>query len=70
VKLAVGDIDVVAAFARSGGKVGKDPHAAIFAPPNDFPRVDAELPGSSTPRRTPSPADRPRPSVSRRPVCR
>lgn len=42
--LGVGDIDVVAAFALSGGKVGKDLHEAIFAPPNNFPRLDVELP--------------------------
>jgi myo-inositol-1-phosphate synthase len=41
--LGVGDIDVVAAFARSDGKVGKALHEAIFLPPNNFPRLDAEL---------------------------
>ncbi|MFF4810678.1 inositol-3-phosphate synthase [Micromonospora chersina] len=42
--LGVGDVDVVAAFALSDGKVGKDLHEAIFAPPNNFPRLDVELP--------------------------
>ncbi|PSK66670.1 Inositol-3-phosphate synthase [Micromonospora sp. MH33] len=42
--LGVGDIDVVAAFALSDGKVGKDLHEAIFVPPNNFPRLDVELP--------------------------
>ncbi|MER5700380.1 hypothetical protein ABT023_00245 [Micromonospora sp. NPDC002296] len=42
--LGVGDIDFVAAFALSEGKVGKDLCDAIFAPPNNFPRLDAELP--------------------------
>ena len=41
--LGVGDIDFVAAFALSDGKVGKDLHEAIFAPPNNFPRLDTEL---------------------------
>jgi myo-inositol-1-phosphate synthase len=41
--LGVGDIDVVAAFARSDGKVGKALHEAIFMPPNNFPRLNAEL---------------------------
>ncbi|MEU4236163.1 inositol-3-phosphate synthase [Actinoplanes sp. NPDC026619] len=44
--LGVGDIDVVAAFARSDGKVGSDLHQAILAPPNNFPRLDVELPPS------------------------
>jgi myo-inositol-1-phosphate synthase len=49
--LGVGDIDVVAAFARSAGKVGKALNEAIFVPPNNFPRLDssrldAELPPS------------------------
>ncbi|WP_433293500.1 inositol-3-phosphate synthase [Actinoplanes sp. CA-030573] len=42
--LGVGDIDVVAAFALSPGKVGKPLHEAIFAPPNNFPHLGAELP--------------------------
>lgn len=42
--LGIGDIDVVAAFARSDGKVGTDLHEAIFVPPNNFPRLDVELP--------------------------
>ncbi|MFD2765230.1 inositol-3-phosphate synthase [Micromonospora eburnea] len=44
--LGVGDIDVVAAFAISDAKVGKDLHEAIFLPPNNFPRLAAELPPS------------------------
>lgn len=44
--LEVGDIDVVAAFARSDAKVGADLHEAIFAPPNNFPRLDVSLPPS------------------------
>lgn len=42
--LSVGDIEIVAAFAISGGKVGRDLHEAIFMPPNNFPRLDPELP--------------------------
>jgi len=41
--LGVDDIDVVAAFAISEGKVGRDLHDAIFLPPNNFPRLQAEL---------------------------
>ncbi|MFU8870990.1 inositol-3-phosphate synthase [Micromonospora sp. SL4-19] len=44
--LCVGDIDVVAAFALSDVKVGKDLHEAIFVSPNNFPRLDAGLPPS------------------------
>ncbi|MET8833913.1 inositol-3-phosphate synthase [Micromonospora sp. NPDC004540] len=44
--LGVGDIDFVAAFALSDAKVGKDLHEAIFVPPNNFPRLDVELPPS------------------------
>ncbi|MET8909963.1 inositol-3-phosphate synthase [Micromonospora sp. NPDC004551] len=44
--LGVGDVDVVAAFAISDAKVGRDLHEAIFLPPNNFPRLDAELPPS------------------------
>ncbi|SCG49684.1 inositol-3-phosphate synthase [Micromonospora inositola] len=46
VGLGVGDIDFVAAFALSDGKVGRDLHEAIFVPPNNFPRLDVELPPS------------------------
>ncbi|WP_089293711.1 inositol-3-phosphate synthase [Actinoplanes regularis] len=42
--LGVGDVRVVAAFARSDGKVGRDLHEAIFAAPNNFPRIEAGLP--------------------------
>lgn len=44
--LGVGDIDFVAAFAISDGKVGRDLHEAILMPPNNFPRIEAELPPS------------------------
>ncbi|KUL21506.1 inositol-3-phosphate synthase [Actinoplanes awajinensis] len=44
--LGVGDVDVVAAFALSAGKVGADLHEAIFAAPNNFPRVGSPLPSS------------------------
>jgi myo-inositol-1-phosphate synthase len=42
--IGVGDVGVVAAFGISGDKVGRDLHEAIFVPPNNFPRVSAELP--------------------------
>jgi len=42
--LGVGDIDVVAAFAISPEKTGKDLAEAIFLPPNNFPRLIRELP--------------------------
>jgi myo-inositol-1-phosphate synthase len=45
--LGVGDIDFVSAFAISDGKVGKDLHEAIFLPPNNFPRLVAQLPPSA-----------------------
>jgi myo-inositol-1-phosphate synthase len=41
--LSVGDIEFVAAFARSEAKVGKPLHEAIFAPPNNYPRLGEEL---------------------------
>ena len=41
--LGVGDVDVVAAFAVSDGKVGKDLHEAIFAAPNNFPHIGTDL---------------------------
>lgn len=44
--LGVGDIDVTAAFAMSEAKVGKDLHEAIFGPPNNFSRLDVDLPPS------------------------
>ncbi|GAA2702154.1 inositol-3-phosphate synthase [Actinoplanes palleronii] len=44
--LGVGDVDVVSAFALSAGKVGADLHEAIFAAPNNFPRVGSPLPPS------------------------
>jgi myo-inositol-1-phosphate synthase len=44
--LGVGDIDVVAAFATSPEKIGTDLCAAIFLPPNNFPRLTSELPPS------------------------
>jgi myo-inositol-1-phosphate synthase len=42
--LGVGDIDVVAAFALSDDKVGKDLHEAIFVPPNNVPALLPSLP--------------------------
>ncbi|GAB3935450.1 hypothetical protein GCM10027614_10200 [Micromonospora vulcania] len=47
--LGVGDIDFVAAFARSAEKVGKDLSEAIFLPPNNFPRLDCALPRMDVP---------------------
>jgi myo-inositol-1-phosphate synthase len=44
--LGVGDIEFVAAFAISPEKIGRDLTDAIFLPPNNFPRVAAELPRS------------------------
>jgi myo-inositol-1-phosphate synthase len=44
--LGVGDIDFVAAFAISADKVGKDLTEAIFMAPNNFPRLETELPPS------------------------
>lgn len=41
--LGVGDIDFVAAFAISDGRVGTDLHEAILMPPNNFPRLEADL---------------------------
>ncbi|BCJ39943.1 inositol-3-phosphate synthase [Actinoplanes ianthinogenes] len=41
--IGVGDVDVVAAFALSGDKVGRDLHEAIFAAPNNFPRIEDAL---------------------------
>lgn len=42
--LRVDDIDFVAAFATSPEKIGKDLTEAIFMPPNNFPRLDCDLP--------------------------
>ncbi|GLZ58675.1 MULTISPECIES: inositol-3-phosphate synthase [Micromonospora] len=47
--LGVGDIDVVAAFATSEEKVGRDLTEAIFLPPNNFPRLDCDLPSAGVP---------------------
>ncbi|MFD0888137.1 hypothetical protein ACFQ08_26655, partial [Streptosporangium algeriense] len=44
--MGVGDIDVVAAFAVSPRKVGSDLTEAILMPPNNFPRIAADLPPS------------------------
>ena len=44
--LGVGDIDIVAAFAISPEKIGKDLTEAIFVPPNNFLRLGTELPRS------------------------
>jgi myo-inositol-1-phosphate synthase len=44
--IGVSDVEVVAAFAISGDKVGQDLHSAIFVPPNNFPRIGGALPES------------------------
>ncbi|WP_433317794.1 inositol-3-phosphate synthase [Micromonospora sp. CA-269861] len=44
--LGVGDIDVVAAFATSPEKIGRDVTEAIFLPPNNFPRLNCDLPSA------------------------
>lgn len=44
--IGVADVEVVAAFAISGDKVGRDLHEAIFVPPNNFPRIGADLASS------------------------
>ncbi|MEV1073134.1 inositol-3-phosphate synthase [Micromonospora parva] len=47
--LGVGDIDVVAAFATSPEKIGRDLTEAIFLPPNNFPRLNCDLPSAGVP---------------------
>ncbi|MBQ1017262.1 inositol-3-phosphate synthase [Micromonospora sp. D93] len=47
--LGVGDIDVVAAFATSAEKIGRDLTEAIFLAPNNFPRLDCDLPRAGVP---------------------
>ena len=47
--LGVGDIDFVAAFATSAAKIGTDLTEAIFLPPNNFPRLDCDLPTAGVP---------------------
>jgi myo-inositol-1-phosphate synthase len=47
--LGVGDIEFVAAFATSAAKIGKDLTEAIFLPPNNFARLDAELDRAGVP---------------------
>ncbi|MEW2431093.1 inositol-3-phosphate synthase [Micromonospora sp. NPDC047644] len=47
--LGVGDIDIVAAFATSEEKVGRDLTEAIFLAPNNFPRLDCDLPTAGVP---------------------
>ncbi|SCE70878.1 myo-inositol-1-phosphate synthase [Micromonospora coriariae] len=47
--LGVGDIDVVAAFATSEEKIGRDLTEAIFLAPNNFPRLNCDLPGAGVP---------------------
>jgi myo-inositol-1-phosphate synthase len=42
--IGVADIDVVAAFATSPEKIGKDLTEAIFLPPNNFPQLRCDLP--------------------------
>ncbi|MEH0932526.1 inositol-3-phosphate synthase [Micromonospora sp. CPCC 205558] len=47
--LGVGDIDIVAAFATSAEKIGRDLTEAIFLPPNNYPRLDCDLPSAGVP---------------------
>jgi myo-inositol-1-phosphate synthase len=47
--LSVEAIDFVAAFATSERKIGKDLTEAIFLPPNNFPRLDCDLPEAGVP---------------------
>ncbi|MEU5784469.1 inositol-3-phosphate synthase [Micromonospora lupini] len=47
--LGVDDIDVVAAFATSEEKIGRDLAEAIFLPPNNFPRLNCDLPSAGVP---------------------
>ncbi|MEU1586625.1 inositol-3-phosphate synthase [Micromonospora sp. NPDC005710] len=47
--LGVGDVAVVAAFATSAEKIGRDLTEAIFLPPNNFPRLDCDLPAVGVP---------------------
>ncbi|MEU4336240.1 inositol-3-phosphate synthase [Micromonospora lupini] len=47
--LGVGDIDVVAAFATSEEKAGRDLTEAIFLAPNNFPRLNCDLPRAGVP---------------------
>jgi myo-inositol-1-phosphate synthase len=47
--LGVGDVDVVAAFATSAEKIGRDLTEAIFLPPNNFPRLDCDLAPAGVP---------------------
>jgi myo-inositol-1-phosphate synthase len=50
--IGVGDVEVTAAFALSDAKVGHDLHEAIFAAPNNYPRIgDALEPSGVTVRR-------------------
>jgi myo-inositol-1-phosphate synthase len=46
--IGVGDVDVVAAFATSAEKIGKDLSEAVFLPPNNFPRIAGEMSPSGT----------------------
>ncbi|WCN83498.1 inositol-3-phosphate synthase [Micromonospora sp. LH3U1] len=47
--IGVDDIDFVAAFATSEEKIGRDLTEAIFLPPNNFPRLDCDLPRADVP---------------------
>lgn len=47
--LNVGDIDIVAAFATSPEKIGRDVTKAIFLPPNNFPRLAGDLDPAGVP---------------------
>lgn len=42
--LGVSDVSIEAAFALSESKVGRDLHSAVFASPNNFPRIVSRLP--------------------------
>ncbi|MEU1397961.1 inositol-3-phosphate synthase [Micromonospora zamorensis] len=47
--LGVGDVDIVAAFATSNEKIGRDLTEAIFLAPNNFPRLNCDLPRAGVP---------------------
>ncbi|MFF0152253.1 inositol-3-phosphate synthase [Micromonospora sp. NPDC005203] len=47
--LGVDDVDVVAAFATSPEKIGRDLAEAIFLAPNNFPRLPCDLPRADVP---------------------
>src|SRR5690348_14780382 len=47
--LGVGDVEFLAAFATTPDKIGNDLTEAILLPPNNFPRLDCELPPAGVP---------------------